>query len=260
MSYTQFKRRYNINSNVISSNDYVAVKLGIRRFDHPTSSTQSVAMIREDLCLKSVTKTSGLRNIPQSSKTFRDLMCKLPGLTSYTKLDAWKVDFISSGHIMRVESAINFNWNEIFYNLYHTTNNYKLIQHQYKVFMKIATSKHLRHKMKIEHSPYCHICKDVCESISHIYLECPKTLAFLEQIEELIRVKIDDSYSDCDKLFHFTCNHSNKTINFINLVGNWYIGRQFQSNKPFYLDAFEKFLKQFLVGEKLSIKNSLSFN
>ena len=258
LSYNQFKRRYNINSNIISSNDYVAIKLGIRRFDHPTRNTHSVAMIREDLCLKVVTNTTGQHNTSQPSKTFRDLMCKPPGLTSHTKLDAWKVDFESSGLSVQKGEPINFDWNDILFNLYNTTNNYKLIQHQYKVFMKIATSKHLRHKMKIEHSPCCHICIGVCESLSHIYLECPKTLAFLEQIEELIRARIDNSYSDHTKFFHFTCNHPNKAINFINLVCNWYIGRQFQSNKPFYLDAFDKFLKLFLVGEKLSIKNSLT--
>ena len=109
--------------------------------------------------------------------------------------------------------------------------------------------------MKIENNPNCHICVNVCESIVHIYLECPKTLAFLEQVEELIRVRVDETYTDHHKILHFSCNHPNKAINFINLVANWYIGRQFQSNKPFYLDAFDKFIKQFLVGEKPSIKN-----
>ena len=111
--------------------------------------------------------------------------------------------------------------------------------------------------MKIENNSNCHIyiCVNIFETLEHIYLECPKTLAFLEQVEELIRARVDETYTDHYKILHFTCNHPNKAVNFINLVANWYIGRQFQSNKPFYIDAFDKFINQFLVGEKSSIKN-----
>ena len=123
--------------------------------------------------------------------------------------------------------------------------------------MKIATSKYLRYKMKIENSYNCDICVNTCETLEHIYIHCPKTLAFLEQIEELIRARIDETYNDHLKLFHFTCNHSNKAVNFVNLVANWYIGRQFQNHKPLYGDAFDKFTSQFLLGEKKSIRDVL---
>ena len=108
----------------------------------------------------------------------------------------------------RVESTLT---GTIFYNyityIYSTTNNYKLIQHQYKIFMKIATSKYLRYKMKIENNPNCHICVNIFETLGHIYLECPKTLAFLEQVEELIRARVDETYTDHHKILHFSYNH-----------------------------------------------------
>jgi hypothetical protein len=127
-------------------------------------------------------------------------------------------------------------------------------ENQYKILMKIATSKYLRYKMKIENNYNCDNCVNQRETLEHIYLECPKTLTFLTQVEEHIRARIDESYSDHDKLLHFTCNHTNKAVNYVNLVAKWFIGRQFQNHKPLYFDAFEKFVDQFLTGEKQSIK------
>ena len=109
--------------------------------------------------------------------------------------------------------------------------------------------------MKIENNQNCDVCLNTFETLQHIYVDCPKTLEFLEQVEELIRARIDNLYTDHHKTFHFTCNHPNKAVNFVNLVANCqYIGRQFQNHKPFFMDAFEKHINQFLIGEKRSIR------
>ena len=207
-----------------------------------------------DICLKFLTNgSSTTSNSKMGSKAVREAMCKPPYLSSFVQLDRWIVSISPPG-----TRHLEFDWHDIFFNLYSTTNNYKLIQHQYKIFMKIATSKYLRHKMKIENNKNCDVCVNTCETLEHIYLECPKTLAFLVQVEELIRARIDESYNDQQKVYHFTCNHPIKAVNFINLVANWFIGRQFQNHKPIFLDAFEKFIKYFLVGEKQSIRSCLS--
>jgi hypothetical protein len=246
LPYNQFKTVHNIRLNTISSTDYVAIKLGIRRYNNPSDVSKSISTVSENLCLKFL-MNGAIINTKIGSKAIRNEMCKRPHQSCFVQLDRWVVSFSN------VPSLV-FDWHAVFYNLYCTTNNYKLIQHQYKILMKIATSKYLRYKMKIENNYNCDNCVNQRETLEHIYLECPKTLTFLAQVEEHIRARIDESYSDHDKLLHFTCNHTNKAVNYVNLVAKWFIGRQFQNHKPLYFDAFEKFVDQFLTGEKQSIK------
>ena len=89
-------------------------------------------------------------NTKIASKAIRNEMCKLPHRSCFVQLDRWVDSFPNVANLV-------FDWHAVFYNLYCTTNNYKLIQHQYKIMMKIATSKYLRYKMKIENNYNCDI-------------------------------------------------------------------------------------------------------
>ncbi len=154
---------------------------------------------------------------------------------------------------------IELNWKQIFDNLYTITNNYKLIQHQYKIFTRIATSNYIRHKMKISNTYTCSKCFPlvVPETLEHIYLKCPQTITFHKKLAEFITSNIDPNYNTT-KLIHITCLHPNKAVNFLNLVGNWYIGRKFQKNKQIYWDEYISQIKWFLIGEKSQTRDVLN--
>ena len=110
--------------------------------------------------------------------------------------------------------------------------------------------------MNLESNTNCTFCLNTPETLEHIYLYCPKTVQFLEGVNNLIVNTLAPNYRDPNKLIHFTCYSPNKAINFINLVANWYLGRQFQNKKQIYWDAFIKFKNQFLIGEKQAIRDS----
>ena len=124
--------------------------------------------------------------------------------------------------------------------------------------MKIATCKYSRHKMKLADNGYCCFCgPQTLETLDHIYLECPVTNIFLEKLSHFIANNIEQGYTDDHMILHLTCYHANTTVNFLNLLANWYIGRKFQMGKPLFWDEFVKYLGQFLIGEKRQTKQAL---
>ncbi len=152
---------------------------------------------------------------------------------------------------------VELNWQHIFENLYKTANNYKLIQHQYKIYTKISTSKYLRHKMKISNTYTCSNCIPlVPETLEHIYIKCRNTVDFRKKLADFITRTLDPQYRLID-LTHITCLHPIKAVNFLNLVGNWYIGRKFQKDKQLYWDEYIRHMKKYLVGERAEIADRL---
>ena len=72
----------------------------------------------------------------------------------------------------------------------------------------------------------------------------------------LVLITIDPQYTLQD-LNHITCIHPSRAVNFLNLVGNWYVGRKFQANKQLYWDEYIRYVKKYLVGEAALIRNVL---
>ena len=64
------------------------------------------------------------------------------------------------------------DWVSVFNSLFYSKiNNYKLMQFQYKLLMRISTCKYMRYKMNIEKSsPYCSHCSSSLETLPHIFL------------------------------------------------------------------------------------------
>ena len=144
-------------------------------------------------------------------------------------------------------------WLCVFTNLYKLSNHFKLIQHQYKMFMMIATSRYMRHKMKIENSYECiHCHAGTVETLKHIYLDCPHSQNFYAIVENVIKNKIDRHHVKT-KLNQFSCHHENIAISYMYLTANWYVGRKFQYGKQLYWDEFYKYLKMWQVGEKTAL-------
>ena len=151
------------------------------------------------------------------------------------------------------------DWVSVFNSLFYCKiNNYKLMQFQYKLLMRISTCKYMRYKMNIEKSsPYCSHCSSSLETLPHIFLQCSHTLDFKSRLNAFITLKLDHQYRD-PKNFHFlTCNHENKTINYINMVAKWYISKQFQNQLKLDWLGYKRFTKLVITGEKPHITNIL---
>ena len=77
---------------------------------------------------------------------------------------------------------------------------------------------------------------------------------FINSLNNFIRTDIDSEYSDRDRYFLLTCAHDNQCVNFINMAGKWFISRQFHRSENLMWDLFLKFVRSFLIGEKIEIK------
>ena len=174
-----------------------------------------------------------------------------------TPLSQWSLDL----------KVTSIDWRVVLCNMFQAvitrtvtviTRNFKLIQFQYKLLMRITTCRYMRYNMKIvTDNANCCLCNNALETISHIYLQCPHTLDFVNILNDNIRLKIDHSYRDLNKKHYIICNHDNPSINYLNLVAKWYLSKQFQTgNKPCWR-GFVKLLNLALTGDKPERKSSL---
>ena len=106
-------------------------------------------------------------------------------------------------------------------------------------------------------SANCSLCNNALETISHIYLQCPHTLEFIDILNDTIRLKIDHSYRDLNRKHYVICNHDNQSINYLNIVAKWYLSKQFQAGNNPCWRGFIKLLNLALTGDKPDRKSAL---
>ena len=90
-------------------------------------------------------------------------LCRIFHPNSLTPLKEWCKDLETE----------NIDWVAVFNNTFISiTNNYRLIQFQYKLLMRISTSRYMRFKMSIvRDNPICCNCKLHLETLAHIFLK-----------------------------------------------------------------------------------------
>ena len=253
MSYTQFKDRWIIPSQELSSLDYVNIKMAIRRYNCPSTNNKNVKFIDSEISLSflgSPPITSGNVNDVRKvkSKDIRDKMISRSNPGTLPPMMQW------NGELNR-----NVDWIQTFSNLFYSlTNNFKLIQFHYKLWHRISTCRYMRHKMKIDpDSPVCSLCNEELETLQHIFLNCKFTGEFLEKVNNFITSKVDCNYRDTDRYYLLTLNHADQRVNRINAAANWFISKKFQNKSQLNFAIFLNELKTGLLGEKSDINNSL---
>ena len=138
------------------------------------------------------------------------------------------------------------------------SNNFRLIQFQYKLLMRISTCRYSRYKMKIDKvSGYCYHCKDELETLPHIYLICPIAKLFVARVTRLIIENLDDQFEDPTNIVYLTCCHSNPIINLVLAMTKYYLSRRYQYHKDISWQDFRNFVMGMLGGEKLETKRTI---
>ena len=245
MSYSEFCNRWSCTHEDVSQRDYTMIRWAIKEYMRSSSNTIT------DICTEThlsyiITRQN---NGPVQGHRIRDLMTGFVCPNDLVPLKKWCKN-INIAYI---------DWVSVFNSLFYCKiNNYKLMQFQYKLLMRISTCKYMRYKMNIEKSsPYCSHCSSSLETLPHIFLQCSHTLDFKSRLNAFIILKLDHQYRD-PKNFHFlTCNHENKAINYINMVAKWYISKQFQNQLKLDWLGYKRFTKLVITGEKPHITNIL---
>ena len=130
-------------------------------------------------------------------------------------------------------------------------NNYKLIQFQYKLLMRISTCIYMRYKMHIARdSDQCSLCNSALERLPHIFLYCPYSKVFTDRLYKFITDNILTDFRDTKRYYFITCSHNNAIVNYINITAKWYMSKKFQNAKPLILGRIYKIYKGSSYGRK----------
>ena len=247
LSYSTFRLKHHIRATAFTKTEHAHITLALRRFHSTNDQLKSISNIGYGINLTVLLTEDRTSLTEPDSKTIREKMIVSPEI-KYLSIP----QFTKWANIIE-QLKDEATWAHIFENLYKLSNHFKLIQHQYKIFTMIATSRYMRYKMKIENSYECpHCLSGTIENLQHIYLDCPITHNFYEGIEHFIKEKIDREFIS-SKFYQLSVSHQNAAINYIYLVANWYVGRKFQYGKKLYWDEYYKYLKIMQIGEKAAV-------
>ena len=247
LTYQQFRIKHRIRKEELSMTDYGSMKLALKRFNTPSITTKSLNNIDQNLGIRFFVNASD-EATPRSSKEIRSCMISDEDPSNHLQMSTWN---------QHLPETIHKTWKAAFFHLIKASNNFKLIQHQFKILYRIATSRYLRFKMKIDGDPNCPKCGEL-ETLEHIYINCQYSLDFVSKVHSFITANLDSTFNDHEHVIRLGCIHPNQAIIFMLLTCNWYIGRQYQRNKGLYWEPYVRFCKQFLNGEKLYIVNQIN--
>ena len=128
MSYSQFRNKWNLEITYISSKAYVDIKISLPNFNCPSVAQRNIKKINKEVCLYSFKDARGNVKNSISGRLIRNEIDEtrspdtLPALREWTRL------------------LSRNDWTLTITNLFNgISNNYKFIQFQYKLLMRIST-------------------------------------------------------------------------------------------------------------------------
>ena len=180
--------KWGLSTSEISSLTYVNIKMALRRYDCPTVPIKALSHIAKSTNISTFRK-------PICANSIRSTFAPVLDVDTITPLNSWK----------RALDYDSLDWGDIlYYNRFSITNNFKLIQFQYKLLMNISTCRLMRWKMHIDKdNGNCDYC-NVPESLNHIFLQCTESDKFVINLNRYLRdnCNIDPDFSDY-KRFYF---------------------------------------------------------
>ena len=221
LNYDTFINKWELTPNTISKIDHCKcnIIMGIRRYNCPTVNSRNIEFVDSNIKLQFLHSATG--QVKGSKIRNKMYNCIFPNELS--PLRQWVIDLNSHP----------IDWAVVLSNLFSlVSKNFKLIQFQYKLLMRITTCRYMRNKMEIvTNTPMCSLCNAYLETIPHIYLHCIHTNSFINLLEDFIKKKLDRNYKDPTKTNFIVCNHTSQIINYFDIVAKWYISKRFQARE-----------------------------
>ena len=127
---------------------------------------------------------------------------------------------------------------------------------QYKVLNRILNCKDKLFTWKISEDNKCIYCNAI-DTIEHHLFTCAECIFFWDQVSNWIKNNLDTTFNFtiCEIIFGIPINHNPaiNAINFLILLGKWYINNVRTSNKIINFQAFLKLGKR-KIDEIIFIK------
>ena len=150
-------------------------------------------------------------------------------------------------------------WEAIFYLNYNTIQDNYYIYFNYRILHRILGTNYLMHKMKISQTENCRLCENAPETLSHLFLKCPKSVLFWQNTFEWIKVLTNVALTtdNITILFGYLIRNSfSNAVNTILMVAKNYIFQMARSESYLFLRIFQKkLLKVYYDQRHLAICN-----
>ena len=147
------------------------------------------------------------------------------------------------------------DWNLIFRQPYIASRETKLQSLQYKIIHRIIPCQKWLYNLKVIDSPVCQRCPSNCiDTITHHLVECGGLNNFWVDLESWwnrvaeYKVRLHTKHIIFG-LYHD--NHHFRTLNYVILLGKWFIRKQLYLDRPVNLNRYFVVLKQHLDIEKM---------
>ena len=143
----------------------------------------------------------------------------------------------------------DMDWSLVFKLPYKIVREPYLQTFQYKVINRLINCNHNLHKWKIKDSPNCNDCSIATDTVEHHLYSCPKTQMFWSRISKWIEnvLEVKFQFTVCEILFglldYDTKDYVIKAINFVLLLGKWFINKCKTKNTDTHIFEFQTRVK-----------------
>ena len=139
------------------------------------------------------------------------------------------------------------DWDQIFSRTFKIIRETYLQSFQYKVLNRILNCNDRLYKWKIKNNNKCDYCEEV-DSIEHHLYYCTISNQFWKQLKSwtISNLNLGIELTVCEVLFGIPSNNNPdlKIINFLILIGKWYLNNSKTQNKPIFFFDFISLIKE----------------
>ena len=157
----------------------------------------------------------------------------------------------------------NYSWKETFFLLFKISIEPFYQSFQYKILNRILNCRENLFKWKLTSDPNCSSCTAV-DTIEHHLYYCNVSLKFWKQLSEWLKSILDIkfNFTVCEILFGFwpSDNVIFEAINYLMLIGKWFLNNKKSENKEVHFSEYLVFIKSKLeVVLEVNNNNNKSF-
>ena len=188
----------------------------------------------EDIQIKIQNKYVSLKKV-KNNEIYRQLITTIS--KAPTSIETW---------IETYPFLETHDWKDSFCLPYKVLKETYLQSFQYKIITRNLNCNYSLFKWKIKNSPKCDSC-DMVDTIQHHLFQCNLTKVFWKNVEEWIyrSLEIKFNFTECEIIFGIPFNNDPilEIINYILIIGKWYINHMKTIAKNVTIFEFMKTLK-----------------
>ena len=217
---------------IINQTYYLKIKMGIKRAFPGTKLKDINKNLRASILLNSKGEARG------SGELRHTLLYKKVNFEDIKPFAKWEAFF-----------QTEISWCTFFETLYMTSGTNKLLEFQFKLVHRVATSRYMRKKMKIDTTDLCHMCGMSIETLEHQQIDCVHTKRFRTKLETKLKIAFPE-LRDQLGVDLLTLVNDNKAVNFLRILANWYINRKYHKQKLLWWEEYSAWVRKEIKFER----------